>query len=327
MSLYKHLSFDDRQKIYLLRAEGISLRKICSLIGRAPSTVSRELKRNSSKIGYLPDTAHNNALKRKNKLSNKINKYPELKAFIVDKLVNHKWSPEIIAARVKMEGFQVSISHESIYKFIYSIEGQLARLYKCLMYQRPKRQIHFSRKHRVPIPEQYHINMRPEMINKRQEFGHFEGDLTFFKGSNSSNLLVLIERLTRKAFIIKNHNKRSIATMNKIYATIANTNNKMCKSITFDNGSEFKKFGILSLSGIKVYFCKPASPWQKGQVESLNAQIHKYIKKSSDIRLVNDADVIEAQNKLNNLPRKILNFLTPNEAWAIYSKHTVALQN
>ena len=115
--------------------------------------------------------------------------------------------------------------------------------------------------------------------------------------------------------------------MNKIYATIANTNNKMCKSITFDNGSEFKKFGILSLSGIKVYFCKPASPWQKGQVESLNAQIHKYIKKSSDIRLVNDADVIEAQNKLNNLPRKILNFLTPNEAWAIYSKHTVALQN
>ncbi len=108
--------------------------------------------------------------------------------------------------------------------------------------------------------------------------------------------------------------------MNKIYATIANTNNKICKSITFDNESEFKKFRI-------VYFCNPASPWQKGQVERLNAQLHKYIKKSSNIRSTNDSDVADAQNKLNNLPRKILNFLTPNEAWAIRSKHTVALQN
>ena len=186
------------------------------------------------------------------------------------------------------------------------------------MYRRPKRHVHHGRKHRVPLADKHLLANRPEAINSREEFGHFEGDLTFFKGSNSTNLLVLVERLTRKAFIIKNNNKQAIATMNNIYSTMNKLPAQARKSITFDNGSEFRRFGLLSLADISVYFCKPASPWQKGQVERLNAQLHKYIQKSSDIRKIDPSLVIQAQDKLNNLPRKKLNFLTPNEAWDYY---------
>ena len=183
--------------------------------------------------------------------------------------------------------------------------------------------MHCVRQRRQPLPAKYDIANRPQAINSREEFGHFEGDLTFLKGSSSSNLLVLIERVSRKSFIIKNSCKRSINIMNTIFAKAK------CltpKSITFDNGTEFKRFGSLSLLGTDVYFCKPASPWQKGQVERLNAQLHKYIPKSSDIRTVSEDHVREAQRKLNNLPRKILNFLTPDEVWNIHANHLVALQ-
>jgi IS30 family transposase len=326
MTIYTHLSLENREKVYRLHADGIPLRQIAIAIGKATSTVSREIKRNASKLGYLPDRAQNKATMRRHRSGFKIQKYPQLKQFIIDKLTIDKWSPQIIAARLKDCNLAATLSHESIYKFIYSVEGQLAKLYQHLMFKRPKRNIHYGRKHRMQMPDQYKIINRPEVINSRTEFGHYEGDLTFMKGSQSSNLLVLIERVTRKSFIIENSNKQSISTMHKIYSTLASLPSNMRKSITFDNGSEFKRFGCLSFIGVKVYFCKPASPWQKGQVERLNAQLHKYIPKTSDIRSVTKSQVLAAQDKLNNLPRKVLGYLTPNEAWAIHSITSVALQ-
>jgi IS30 family transposase len=325
MIIYTHLSLEDREKIYLLHAKGISSRQIAINIGRTTSTVSREIKRNTSKSGYLPDRAQAKSIARKYKLEFKIHKHPQLKQFIIDRLSIDKWSPEIISARLKYSDFP-TISHESIYKFIYSVEGQLSKLYRHLMYRRPKRNVHYGRKHRTPVPDQYRIANRPDIINARTEFGHFEGDLTFMKGSKSANLLVLIERVTRKSFILENNNKQAISTMNKIYSTLSSLPSNMRNSITFDNGSEFKRFGCLSFLGTKVYFCNPASPWQKGQVERLNAQLHKYIPKASDIRSVTKSQVLDAQDKLNNLPRKVLGYLTPNEAWAINCNHSVALQ-
>jgi IS30 family transposase len=295
-------------------------------MGRSASSLSREVRRNSTQLGYLPDSADIKARCRKHKLQFKIDRYPALKQFVIEKLSIDKWSPEIIAARIKRESFAASLSHETIYKFIYSSEGQRSKLYQHLMYRRPKRQLHHSRVHRIAVPEKHKIANRPDSINSRSEFGHFEGDLTFFKGSSSANLITLVERVTRKAFVIRNNNKKSVPTMNRIRSTMASLPAKTCKSITFDNGKEFKKFAVLSLLGAEVYFCKPASPWQKGQVERINAQLHKFIRKSSDIKLINQEMVCDAQNKLNNLPRKVLNFLTPNEAWDIHLKSTVALQ-
>lgn len=323
MKLYTHLSLGDREKIYEHLGKGISITILANKLCRNKSTISRELKRNRSLIGYLPDRADNKAKLRRKKRPHKIDKDPVLKQYIIERLKNDKWSPEIIAGRLAYESKKHIISHETIYKFIYSIEGQHLCLYKHLMYRRPKRHMHCVRQRRNLLPAKHDITNRPLYINSRNEFGHFEGDLTFLKGSNSSNLLVLIERVSRKSFIIKNSCKRSVNIMNTVFAkarTLAP------KSITFDNGSEFKRFGTLSLLGVDVYFCKPASPWQKGQVERLNAQLHKYIPKSSDIRTVSQNHVLEAQDKLNNLPRKILNFLTPDEVWNIHSQLPVALQ-
>jgi IS30 family transposase len=327
MVVYRQLSSKNREEIYKGILVGKTLTAIAREIGRDKSTVSREVRRNrSSGLLYLPDTAAIKARSRRGKREFKINKYKELKQHIIDRLTHDKWSPEMIAARIKMDKGVIQISHESIYKFIYSIEGQHMKLYQSLMYRRPKRLLHHVRKHRLQLPAKYLISSRPKHINERSTFGNFEGDLTFCKGSSSTNFLVIIERLTRKSFVIKNANKRSIPTMNKVAKIIANTPSDSRKSITFDNGSEFKKFGLLDFINTDVYFCNPASPWQKGQVERLNAQLHKYIPKNSDIRLVSEAQVLDAQNKLNNLPRKILNFLTPNESWDIATANPVALQ-
>ena len=218
------------------------------------------------------------------------------------------------------------ISHESIYKYIYSIHGQKIKLFRSLMYQRPKRQYHFARKHHLKVPDQFLIANRPEFINSREQFGHFEGDLTFLKGSNSANLLVLLERVTRKTFIFKNNNKKSISTMNKIYSVFNQLPLTSRQTITFDNGTEFRKFGVLQIIGTKTYFCKPAAPWQKGAIERVNAQLHKFIPKSTNILNLDEISVIHAQDQLNNLPRKCLNYLTPEEMWVKYCSSTVALQ-
>ena len=207
--LYTHLRFEERVKINQMRASDLSLHKIAVTLGRSKSTISRELRRNNTgQFGYLPD-----------------------KKFVGDKLSNAKWSPQMISARAKKELlFQISLM--PIYQYIYSRCGQALKLYKHLMYSRPARQLKASRRHRTKLHEQFLIKNRPEIINNRQEFGHFECDLTFFKGSNSSNLLALIERQTRKSFILKNSNKRSASTIMNIYRFVKSMPKGFVRSIT-----------------------------------------------------------------------------------------------
>lgn len=224
----------------------------------------------------------------------------------------------MISGRMKLENFPVKISHETIYQYIYSYKGQKQKLYQCLMLARPKRQLKYSRRKRC-IPSVYKISNRPEYINNRSEFGHFEGDLTFFKGSRNGNISVLVERVSRKTFLIKNNNKTTKNVMLKIADKTKTI--PAIKSITFDNGGEFAQFGLLSLQNIQTYFCDPGAPYQKGQVERMNVSLHKFIPKKTDFNKITEEQIIYANNKLNNLPKKCLNFLTPNEAWDMNLNH------
>ena len=321
MIKYTQLTLEEREKIFQFLKTGISLAKIAESLGRHKSTLSREIARNKSeKLGYLPDRANNLSLGRKNRQISKIEKYPDLKKYIIDKLSLDKWSPESISGRIKLEKHEIQICHETIYQYIYSPSGQKAKLYQHLMLARPKRQLKYSRRKRE-IPEICKIANRPEIINNRSEFGHFEGDLTFFGGSRNGNLAVLTERVSRKSFLIKNYNKSCNTVMlgmiDKAKHTILPAN---IKSVTFDNGGEFKRFATLGLIGIKSYFCDPASPYQKGQVERTNAILHKFIPKKTDFNKISNDDIIDANEKLNNLPRKCLNYLTPSEVWNKYNK-------
>ena len=312
---YKQITIEEREKIYQFLKTDISLTKIAAHLGRHKSTISREISRNHyEKLGYLPDRANNLSLGRKNRNLSKIEKNPSLKKYIIDKLSLDKWSPEMISGRIHHEKLPVKISHETIYQYIYSYHAQKLKLYQHLILARPKRQLKYSRRKRT-LPDIYKISNRPEYINNRSEFGHFEGDLTFFKGSKNGNITVLVERLSRKAFLIKNNNKTSRNIMSKIART---TKTLPCvKSITFDNGGEFTQFGLLTLQGIQTYFCDPGSPYQKGQVERTNAFLHKFIPKKTDFNQMTLEQIIYANDKLNNLPKKCLNFLTPNESWNI----------
>lgn len=318
MLKYKQINLEERENIYQLRKSGISMTDIGKLLGRNKSTISREISRNkSAKLGYLPDRANNLNKGRKNRNLSKIEKHPFLKKYIIDRLSLDKWSPEMIAGRMKLEKIPIRVSHETIYQYIYSYLGQKQKLYQHLMLARPKRQLKFSRRKRV-LPDIYKISNRPERINNRSEFGHFEGDLTFFKGSKNGSISVLVERVSRKAFLIKNHNKTSRNVMLKIAAKAKSIT--AIKSITYDRGGEFAQFGLLSLQGIDTYFCDPGAPYQKGQVERTNVSLHKFIPKKTDFNTITENEVQYANDKLNNLPKKCLNFLTPNETWDIYQK-------
>jgi IS30 family transposase len=269
MIKYTQIALDEREKIFQLLKTGMSLTQIAASLDRHKSTISREISRNKSqKLGYLPDRANNLSLGRKSRQISKIEKYPDLKKYIIDKLSLDKWSPEAIAGRMKLEKHEIQICHETIYQYIYSFLGQKQKLYQHLMLARPKRQIKYSRRKRE-IPDQYKIANRPDAINDRTEFGHFEGDLTFFGASRNGNLAVLTERVSRKSFLIRNYNK-SCDTV--ILGIISKTKNTILpaniKSVTLDNGGEFARFGLLSLQGIMTYFCDPGSPYQKGQVGS-----------------------------------------------------------
>ena len=326
MIKYIKLSLEEREKIYLLQQNKYSIRQIAKQIGRAPSTIKRELDRNCAAIGYLPDSAHKFYLNRRVKQQTKLAKNPRLKAYVIARLKEDKWSPEGISGRLKVHEDIGTISHESIYQFIYSREGQKMKLYANLMYRRPKRQLQYTRINRPVVPEDIRISGRSEVINNRSEFGHFEGDLTFMKGSCSNNIISLLERKSRKTFLIRNDNKASISTISKITKRVKSLPETCVKSMTFDNGGEFKRYAILGLIGVNVYFCNPHSPWQKGSVERMHVFLHKYIPKKSDIRFVTMEMIEKVENKLNNLPRKCLNYLTPNEAWNIYHNESVALE-
>ena len=325
MLKYTHLSLDEREKIYILQKDNKSLRSIAKHIGRSASTIQREIKKNLSLIGYTPDRAHAKIIEKRKRRKSKLDKNLQLKQYIIDRLVYDKWPPEAIEARLKNHENIGNISYETIYQFIYSREGNKMKLYDHLMYKRKARQLRHIRVKRAVVSEEHRIANRPEEINNRLEPGHFEGDLTFFKGSNSENVISMLERVSRKTFLTRNCDKTTIGTISKISKRIKPLPKAVCKSMTFDNGGEFRQFAPLGLIGLKVYFCDPHSPWQKGSVERMHVHLHKYIPKKTDIRAITEQRLKEAEEKLNNLPRKVLNYLTPNEVWNNFNNQSVAL--
>ena len=167
-----------------------------------------------------------------------------------------------------------------------------------------KRKISYSKmKNRVSIHE------RPEEINTRLEYGHFEGDLFYNSGSQSKNALTLIERYTRFTIIIINENKRTETVIDALINYIL-TYKLFIRSLTFDNGSEFTDFHKLIAMGIKVYFCDPGSPWQKGSIENVNGVIRRYMPFKMPSSSINQEIASDTADKINNLPRAILGFKT-----------------
>lgn len=318
MEKFSQLSYYEREKIYTGLQEGKSQKAIALLIGRDKSTISRELARNSDRIGYLyPGKAHEMALGRRNKNKPKLEKIPELAEFVVCCL-KKKWSPNAAAGSWSRANPAMTITDETIYQWIYTdphyYDGDSwIDLRKLLLRQRRNR----GMRRKIPksmIKNRVSIHERPEVINLNVEAGHYEGDLIFHSGSQSANVLTLIDRKTKHTILIKNDDKRSKTVIGALMQRIQNSKMPV-KSITFDNGSEFAEHTRLNDVGIKTYFCDPGAPWQKGGIENLNGVARRFLPFNLEVSKITNQLVRDIENQLNHMPRQSLGFLTPFEAF------------
>lgn len=286
MKVYTQLKMEERKIIFELLQKGASETVIGQVLNRDRTTIGRELKRNrySENIAYLPDSADLMAKERKHKRTPKLDSCNELRDHVIEKL-KEQWSPDAIAGSLKVNNAQRKVSTESIYQYIYSDKGKTLGLSQYLLTRREKRNKKHGRKSRKPIiEEKVSVHNRSEEANKRLEIGHLEADLTFFKGNQSSNIMVITDRTTRYTMLIKNESKKAVSVMQNLFNTLSPLPESMRKSVTFDNGTEFTHHQLVrDFLHMDTYFCDPHSPWQKGQVEKTNAMLHRFIPKKSSL--------------------------------------------
>jgi IS30 family transposase len=313
---YNHLTDQDRIFIRIMLEKHYSKSKIATILKVNPSTIYREVKRNSCthwRTGhkfYWNHVAQKKYLKRR-KRGLKLEKDIVLRKYVHTKL-KEGWSPYQIEGRLKLENKgKCLISHESIYHYIYSDINRKYLFHKYLRRKHNYRIKYGQKKSR--IPKELLISNRPEAVNNRNEFGHWEADLMIFKRGIKSNLITLRERKTRFLIAIKNQNKEAAGTALTLINTVKVIKKKI-KSITFDQGSEFKKYSwIKDCLNTDIYFCDPASPHQKGSVENVNGIIRIEFPRTFDIDSVKQKTLIKITNQINNRPLKCLGYRTPTE--------------
>jgi IS30 family transposase len=318
---YRRLSLNERVVIETLLREKKSFNYIAIQLNRNRATIGNEVKpwvKKPTDI-YKADLAHWCALQvnRNKRAEDKINANPRLKMFIYRSLLSGT-SPELLAGQLKIRYPNdpiMSISYESIYKHIYrhrqSVLGR--KLIKLLPYHHHKRRNNRKARDRVRIKDQVSIDQRPAYIEQRLEAGHTEGDLMIGEGQKSA-LATLVDRKTRYVYIRKIPDRKS-KTVTQIFAQIFNNQPKyLSRTMTYDNGMEMANHKWLSdQTGIDIYFAHPYSSWERGTNENTNGLIRRFLPKGTDFRNVSDKRIQEIQDNLNNRPRKVLGFRTPNE--------------
>lgn len=314
---YEQLSLDERCAIAGLHADGHSIRQIAARLDRSASTISRELKRNTgAQVGYKPGYADEQAWARRWRGS-RLARQPILRQFVLDRLAMG-WSPEQVAGRLTRDKSSMRISHESIYRFI---DAQMRRtntfgwrhyLPQAKSKRGWRRRLHRPIEH---IKDRVSIESRPAHVNSRRQSGHWEADLLHPRKSGAA-ILVAQERTTRYTLLAKQPGKHAQPVVDRIKLWFGALPVQLRRSLTQDNGPEFFEHHQLNLIGVKTYFCKPHSPWQKGGIENTNGRIRRYIPRGTDPDSFSDADLQSLAHRLNNTPRKCLGFKTPAEAFS-----------
>jgi transposase, IS30 family len=336
---YEQLSFRERLTISDGLRKGLSVRAIARTLKRNPSTISREVKRNSQYIPYDGCLALHRALRLRGQRRRRKLRPDTLLFDTVVGQVREGWSPLQIAGRLRrMEADNRSrrVSHETIYLALYALpRGELRReLLACM------RQGHQARRprsrgcdRRTWVPDELRIAGRPEEIAERLIPGHWEGDL--IKGAfNRSAVGTLVERSSRLVMLAQLDAPDAHSTQIGFERLFAQTPADLRRTMTYDRGSEMTCHQALTENtGVKVYFADPHSPWQRGSNENANGLIRQYLPKGTDLSGYTQDDLDGIAARLNSRPRKVLDFRTPLEAYNEYlaaipaSEATVALQN
>jgi len=312
---YNQLTLEERCEISRLRCSGTSIRQIASALDRAPSTIARELRRNTSKqSGYRPGYANQQSRARR-WTGSKLDRDIALRKIVLTRL-GWGWSPEQVAGRLARENGKRVISYETIYRFIYA---QIARTkdYSWRLYlPRGKSKRGWrGRKggssasfiaHRRPLSE------RPEKANDRQTPGHWEADLMLFSTYGQA-VLTLHERRSRLLIAVRPPGKFAAPIAQAMREILELLPPQWRQTVTFDNGTEFALHYKLHELDIETFFCDTYSPWQKGGVENAIGRMRRGLPRKTDLVKLPEDRFLELIQAYNNTPRKCLDYLTPAE--------------
>lgn len=314
------LSLDDREEVSRGIAAGISLRSIATQLRRAPSTISRELKRNGGHRRYRAAAADSQAWDRALRpKACKLARHQELRQLVAARLQDN-WSPEQIAGWLRHtypddEAHQVS--HETIYRSLFvQARGVLKKDLQAHL--RSGRAIRRSRHatgkgdRRGSIVDAISIRERPSAVEDRAVPGHWEGDLLC--GSANSYVITLVERHSRYVMLAKVPNRDSQSVTTALITLAQRLPDELIKSLTWDRGKEMAQHKRFTLAtDAAVYFCDPQSPWQRGSNENTNGLLRQYFPKGTNLGVHTQERLDEIARQLNGRPRKTLGFETPAE--------------
>ena len=314
------LTLSEREEISRGVVAGGSIRSIARTLRRAPSTVSREMRRNGGRLRYRANRADQAAWERARRPKIcKLVEHRQLAHRVASKL-KELWSPEQIAGWLKRtspdeENFQVS--HETLYRSLF-IQARGALKKELLQHLRRTRGMRRSRHHTQKtkdhgrIKDTVSIRERPASVEDRAVPGHWEGDLLL--GSKNSQIATLVERQTRYVMLVKVNSQDTETVIKALSQQARKLPRELYKSLTWDRGKEMADHKRFSLdTHIQVYFCDPRSPWQRGSNENTNGLLRQYFPKGMDLSNVHQNKLNAVARQLNERPRKTLDYETPAE--------------
>lgn len=322
---YKRLSDLEREEISRLLSQKCSLNDIAKQLGRYTSTISREISRGGgNNYTYRATKAQNRA--RRNATKRKSGKYrlndnPVLWFYIRSKLKKKKWSPRQIAEELKIDypkDMTMRIAPETIYTYIYVLpRGTLKKELTASLRRNHKRRYKQSREVKIErkLEDMLSIEERPKEVEDRTIPGHWEGDLIVGR-YNQSALGTLVERTTRTTILIPIKNRKAETVAKAFAKEVKKLPKQMKLSMTYDQGREMAQHKLFTnITGVKVYFAHPRSPWERGTNENTNGLIRQFFPKGTDFNKVSRYEVKKVQNLLNGRPRQTLNFRKPFEVF------------
>jgi IS30 family transposase len=315
---YDQLSLDDRCEIARLFANGSSVRQIAAALDRSPSTISRELKRNSgAQVGYRSSYADQQTRARRWKGS-RLERDESLRAAVIERLASG-WSPEQIAGRLALEQRRKVISYESIYRFIYA---QIARTkdYRWRRYLPRGKSKRGCRGRKGGSSASFiegRVSMaeRPIEVGHRISCGHWEADLMMFAKYGQA-ILTVHERKSRLLLAIRLTSKAADGVARHLVKLFSAMPQKLRQTVTFDNGTEFARHYRLHSLAIDTFFCDPYAPWQKGGIENAIGRMRRFMPRKTDLATLPNSRFRNLVAAYNNTPRKCLDFRTPAETFS-----------
>jgi IS30 family transposase len=315
---YGQLTLEERCTIARLREDGQSIRQIAATLDRSPSSVSRELKRNSgTQVGYRPAYAEEQAGARRWRGS-RLERDDALRDLVLDRL-RRGWSPEQVSGWLARQDGPAPISHESIYRFIYA---QIRRTNDgawrhYLPRARAKRGWRASGGGSPAnfIKDRVSIAQRPKAVRYRRSPGHWEADLMLFSTYGQA-VLVAHERKSRIVLLARQPSKAAAPTAEQLHDWLKPLPPDLRKTMTFDNGTEFAQhYKLTQQLGIQTFFCDTHSPWQKGGIENAIGRMRRPLPRKTDLATVDPKTLDACVAAYNNTPRKCLGFRSPAEVF------------